>query len=170
MILGLSTAAFTLLHTIISLVGIGTGIVVLLGMFASRRLAGWTVLFLATTVLTSITGFCFPSDMIGAPHVVGAMSLIVLAVAIPALYLYRLRGAWRSIYVSTAVLSLYLNVFVEVVQLFLKIPFFNALAPTQSEPRFFIAQGAVLVLFVLAGFVAARKFHPEPSAAELRLA
>jgi hypothetical protein len=170
MILGLSTAAFTLLHVIVSLVGIGTGLIVLLGMFTSRRLEAWTALFLTSTVLTNVTGFFFNSTQIGAPHIVGAISLIVLAVTIPALYIYQLRGAWRAIYVSTAVLALYLNVFVGMVQLFLKIAFFNALAPTQTEPAFFIAQGTVLVLFVLAGSIAVRRFHPEPSAAELRLA
>src|SRR3954462_3320738 len=112
----MSTATFTLLHVILSPVGIAAGIVVLVGMLASTRLAGWTALFLWTTVLTSVTGFLFHSEKFGAPHVVGVISLFALAVTIPALYAYRLAGPWRWIYVAGAVLSLYLNVFVGVVQ------------------------------------------------------
>ena len=165
MILGMSTAAFTLSHVVLSLIGIASGIVVLIGMLGSQRLPTWTGIFLATTVLTSVTGFLFDSEKIGPPHVVGAISLVVLAVALLALYVYRLAGAWRWIYVATAVLALYLNVFVGVVQAFLKIPFFNALAPTQSEPPFAIAQGVVLLLFVALGVWAVRSFRPGTSAA-----
>jgi hypothetical protein len=165
MILGMSTAAFTLLHVVLSLIGIASGIIVLIGMLGSQRLPAWTGIFLATTVLTSVTGFLFHSEKIGPPHVVGAISLVVLAVALLALYAYRLARAWRWIYVATAVLALYLNVFVGVVQAFLKIPFFNVLAPTQNEPPFAIAQGAVLLLFVALGVWAVRSFRPATSAA-----
>ena len=121
----------------------------------------WTALFLATTVLTSVTGFFFPRDQLLPSHVVGIISLVVLAVAILALYVYHLAGSWRRIYVVTAVLALYLNIFVGVVQAFLKVPFLNALAPTQTEPPFLITQLVVLALFVVLTVVAAIRFHGE---------
>ena len=160
MILGMSIPTFTLVHTVLSLIGILAGIVVLFGMFGSNRLPGWTAVFLATTVLTCVTGFFFPIDKILPSHIVGIITLVVLAVAIVALYVYRLAGSWRWIYVASAVLSLYLNAFVGVVQAFLKVPFLNALAPTQSEPPFAIAQGMV-VIFVVLGILAVRSFHPK---------
>jgi len=160
MILGMSVPAFTLLHVIISLVGIATGLVVVLAMMAGKRLAGWTGLFLATTVLTSVTGFFFHSTAFGPPHVVGVLSLVILALAIPALYSKRLAGGWRKVYVIGAIASLYFNCFVGVVQAFQKLPFFNALAPTQKEPPFLIAQGLLLAIFVVATVVSLRKFQP----------
>src|SRR6266436_1340212 len=111
MILGLSTSTFTLLHVIISLIGIASGIVVLIAMFSSKKVQGWTALFLLTTVLTSVTGFFFHSASFGPPHVIGVLSLLLLAVAVAALYLFRLAGAWRWLYVTTAVTALYFNVF-----------------------------------------------------------
>ena len=160
MILGVSEHAFTVVHAVISLVGIVSGSVVLAGMFRSRRLAAWAVLFLATTVLTSVTGFFFPRDRILPSHIVGGLSLVVLLVVILALYAYQLAGVWRWIYVAGALLALYLNVFVLIVQAFLKAPFLNALAPTQSEPPFLIAQIAVILVFVVLGRVAVRSFRP----------
>jgi hypothetical protein len=160
MILGLSTHAFTVLHVVLSLVGIASGVVVVFGMFGARRLPWWTTIFLATTVLTGVTGFLFPSTSFGPPHVVGVISLVVLAAAIPALYVFRLAGAWRWIYVETAILALYLNVFIGVVQAFQKISFLQPLAPTQSEPPFVIAQAIVLAVFVLLAVAAAFRFHP----------
>ena len=170
MTLGMSTDSFTLLHVILSLVGIAAGMVVLFGMLASKRLEGWTALFLSTTVLTSVTGFLFHSEKFGPPHVVGVISLLVLAVTIPALYAYRLAGPWRWTYVVGAVLSLYLNVFVGVVQAFQKIPFFNAFAPTQTEPAFAIAQGIVLLIFIALGALAVRWFHPPVKSSALSMA
>ena len=167
MILGMSTSTFTLVHVVLSLIGIFSGAFVLFGMFSSKRLDAWTALFLATTVLTSVTGFFFPRDQILPSHIVGIVSLVVLAVAILALYVYRLAGSWRWIYVASAVLALYLNVFVAVVQAFLKVPLLNALAPTQSEPPFAIAQGVVLVIFVVLGIWAVKSFHPEIKASTL---
>jgi len=164
MILGMSIATFTVLHVIISLVGILSGAVVLAGMLGSRRLEGWTALFLATTVLTSVTGFFFPFDHLLPSHIVGILSLVVLAVAILALYVYRLAASWRWVYVMGAVVSLYLNVFVAVVQAFQKLPFLKPLAPTQSEPPFLVAQIAVMALFVVLGIAAIRSFHPEGNA------
>ncbi len=164
MILGISLAAFTQLHVVLSLIGIGAGFVVLGGMFVSKKLEGWTALFLSTTVLTSVTGYFFPVDRILPSHIVGALSLAVLGVTIVALYGYRLKGAWRWVYVLGAVLALYLNVFVGVVQAFLKIPFLNALAPTQQSPVFIVAQGLVLLAFAALGVLAVRAFHPRQSA------
>jgi hypothetical protein len=151
---------FTLVHVVLSLVGIASGFVVLFGLIASRRLDGWTALFLATTVLTSATGFGFPFDHVLPSHVVGIISLLVLAVAIVARYVYRVAGAWRWIYVVGAVVSLYLNVFVLVVQLFRRVPALNALAPTQSEPPFAIAQLVVMAIFIVLGIAAGRGFRP----------
>lgn len=165
MILGLSIPAFTALHTLISLVGIASGLVVLAGMLGNRPLAGWTALFLTTTVATSVTGFMFPSKAFGPPHVVGAISLVVLAAALVALYGRRLAGAWRGIYVVTAILALYLNCFVGVVQAFQKIPPLHALAPLGTEPPFAAAQGATLLAFLILGFLALRRYHPAPAQA-----
>jgi hypothetical protein len=167
MILGMSTSTFTLVHVVLSLVGILAGLVVLFGMFGSKRLDGWTALFLATTVLTSVTGYFFPRDHILPSHIVGAVSLVVLAVAIFALYSRHLAGSWRWIYVVGAVAALYLNVFVGVVQSFLKVPMLNALAPTQSEPPFVIAQFVVLAIFIVLGIAAVRSFRPQADAAAL---
>lgn len=168
MILGMSTATFTMAHVVLSLVGIFAGLVVVFGMFRSRKLEGWTALFLATTVLTSVTGFLFPRDHILPSHIVGIISLVVLAIAIFALYSQHLAGSWRWTYVVTAVVALYLNAFVAVFQSFLKVPMLNALAPTQSEPPFAVAQGVVLLLFIAFGVVAVRSFHPQASASGLR--
>lgn len=162
MILGMSTSAFTLLHVLISLVGIGSGLVVVFGMLSGKRLDGWTPLFLASTVLTSVTGFLFPFEHLLPSHKVGIISLIVLAIAILALYVFHLAGKWRTIYVVTAVLALYLNVFVAVVQSFLKIPALKAAAPTQTEPPFLVAQTIVLALFIALGVFAAKRFRGAP--------
>jgi hypothetical protein len=160
MILGMSTPTFTLVHVILSLVGILAGAIAALGMLSAKKLESWTALFLATTVATSATGFLFHSAAFGPPHVVGFISLVVLAVAILALYGRHLAGPWRWIYVVGAVLALYLNVFVGVVQAFQKLPFLQPLAPTQSEPPFLIAQVVVMVIFIALGILAARRFHP----------
>lgn len=164
MILGMSTSTFTLVHVVLSLVGIFTGLVVLFGMFGSKKLDGWTAVFLATTVLTSVTGFPFPRDHILPSHIVGIISLVVLAIAIFALYSRHLAGSWRWLYVVAAVVALYLNVFVAVFQAFLKVPTLNALAPSQSEPPFLVTQVFVLVIFIVLGIVAVRSFHPESDA------
>jgi hypothetical protein len=170
MILGMSVATFTLLHVVISLVGILAGLVVVFGMLASKSPGGWTALFLATTVLTSVTGFFFPRDHILPSHIVGIISLVFLAIAIFALYTRRLAGSWRWIYVVAAVISLYLNVFVAVVQSFLKVPALMALAPTQSEPPFVVAQAVTLLVFVILGALALRSYHPQAGASALRAA
>lgn len=158
MILGMST--FTFIHVALSLAGIASGLVVAAGMLRSDRMAKGTLLFLATTVATSVTGFGFQRDHLLPSHIVGIISLVLLAVAIVALYVYALRGAWRWIYVSTAVASLYLNFFVLIVQAFLKVPALHALAPTQNEPPFAAAQAIELVAFIALGAGAVRRFHP----------
>jgi uncharacterized membrane protein SirB2 len=168
MILGMSTSTFTLVHVVLSLVGILAGLVVVFGMFSSKKLDGWTALFLATTVLTSVTGFLFPRDHILPSHIVGVISLVVLAIAIFALYSRHLEGPWRWIYVVAAVVALYLNVFVAVFQSFLKVQTLNALAPTQSEPPFLIAQSVALLIFIALAVVALRSFHPQPNTSTLR--
>ena len=160
MILGMSVGAFTLLHVIISLVAIGSGLIVVGGMFASQRLPGTTALFLFTTALTSVTGFLFPIRGFTPALGVGIPACVILAVALFALYKERLVGAWRWIYVITAIVSLYLNVFVLVAQSFMKVSVLNALAPTQSEPPFAITQAAVLVIFILIALIAVIKFRP----------
>ena len=164
MILGMSTASFTLLHVIISLIGIASGLVVMWGLWNANGLGRWTALYLLTTVLTSATGFLFHSVSFGPPHIVGVISLVVLAVTTMALYVYRLAGPWRWIYIAGAVLALYLNVFVGVVQAFQKLPFLHPLAPTGSEPPFAVAQLLVLGLFVAFGVVAIKRFRPGPAA------
>jgi hypothetical protein len=156
---------YTIIHTLISLVGIFTGFVVLFGLLAGKRLDGWTKWFLITTVLTSATGFGFPLHHFGAPHVVGIISLIVLAVAIYARYPRHLAGSWRWIYIVSALIALYLNVFVGVVQAFQKLPALQAFAPAQTEPPFQLAQLVVLALFILLTIVATIRFHDRPAAA-----
>ena len=164
MILGMSLSTFTFVHVVISLVGIVTGIVVLFGMLGARRLPALTAVFLATTVLTSATGFLFPFTHLLPSHVVGIISLVVLAAALFALYGNHLAGPWRWIYVVGAVVALYLNVFVGVVQAFQKLAFLQPFAPTQSEPPFIVAQTAVLAIFLILGFLGVRRFHPELAA------
>lgn len=160
MMLGMSISTFTTVHTIISLIGIFTGLAVLVGMLNGRMSGGWTAAFLATTVLTSVTGFMFPFNGLLPSHIFGIISLAVLAAALAALYLFNLDGPWRWVYVVGAVLALYLNVFVGVVQAFQKLAFLRPLAPTQSETPFLVAQSAVLVLFLVAGYLSLKRFHP----------
>ena len=164
MILGMSTATFTLLHVLISLVGIGSGFIVIFGMLAGKRLEAWTKFFLATTVLTSLTGFLFPIKGVTPGIVVGILSLIVLAIAIIARYGRYMSGAWRWIYIVTSVLALYFNTFVLVVQSFEKVAALKALAPTQKEPPFLVAQLAVLALLIVLTTLSVKRFHPEAKA------
>jgi hypothetical protein len=160
MIVGLSIQNFTLLHVAITLVAIASGSIVLFGMLGAHRLPGWTALFLVTTILTSVTGFMFPINGFTPALGVGAISLVILAVALLALYSKRLAGAWRWIYVATAVTALWFNVFVLIVQSFQKISALRALAPTQTEPAFLVAQGLALAAFLVLGILAASRFRP----------
>jgi hypothetical protein len=152
----------TLAHVLISLIGIASGFVVVLAMLGSNRMNGMTALFLATTVLTSVTGFLFfPLSPFKPSHAFGILSLLVLAVALYALYARGLASGWRATYVITATLALYLNFFVLIFQSFLKVPALKSLAPTQQEPPFLVAQTAGLLLFVVLGTLAVKRFHPE---------
>ncbi|HUI15189.1 MAG TPA: hypothetical protein VL048_17165 [Xanthobacteraceae bacterium] len=147
-------------HVLISLVEIVAGFVMLYGLLTGRAFGGWTALFLATAVLTSLTGFPLAPFGFDPPRAVGILTLVLLAIAVAAYYLFRLAGAWRWVYVIAAMMALYLDVFVGVIQSFMKIPPLHVLAPTQSEPPFLVAQAVVLGLFVVLGFFAVRKFHP----------
>jgi len=147
-------------HSVISLVGIAAGFVVVRGMFHSQRREGWTQVFLLTTVATSVTGFFFPFGTLLPSHKIGILSLIVLAIAMVALYVRHLAGAWRWMYVVCAVLAQYFNCFVLVVQLFRRVTVLQTLAPTQSEPPLAITQLVVLLLFVWLGTRAVKRFHP----------
>jgi hypothetical protein len=160
MIFGVTT--FTFVHVVISLMGILSGFVVAFGLVAGKRLDGWTAVFLTTTVLTSVTGFFFPFEGFKPSYVVGAISLVVLAVAIFARYGRHLDGGWRRTYVISAVVALYFNVFVLVAQLFLKVPSLHALAPKGSEPPFTVTQLVVMALFVVLGIAAAKGFREQP--------
>ncbi|MGC1618522.1 MAG: hypothetical protein WA765_08530 [Candidatus Acidiferrum sp.] len=154
--------AFTLFHVAISLIAIVTGFIAVFGMIAGKRLDGWTAVFLTTTALTSITGFLFPFHKVTPGIILGVISLIVLAVAIPARYLKHLEGAWRKTYALTATIALYLNVFVLVAQFFAKVPALHALAPKGNEPPFLISEVVVMALFIVLAVAAAIKFRPEP--------
>jgi len=161
MLFGITT--FTLIHVVLSLVGIVTGLVVAGGLAAGRRLDGWTGLFLATTALTNITGFGFPFVTFIASHGVGILSLLILPIVIVARYLKALAGGWRRVFVLGSVLVLYLNVFVLVVQLFRRFPALIAAAPTQKEPPFAVTQLLVLALFVWLGWATDRGYRAEPA-------
>lgn len=157
---------YTIIHVLISLIGIFAGLIVLFGMLAGKRLDGWTKWFLITTVLTSVTGFFFPFHGFTPAIGLGIISLPFLALTIFARYPKRLAGPWRWIYVIGAVICLYFNLFVAVVQAFEKIPALRALAPTQTEPPFKLTQLAVFLTFVLLGVVGIIRFRPEPLAVQ----
>lgn len=162
MVLGISLAAYTTIHVIISLIGIASGLVVLYGLIKGKRLDAWTGLFLATTVLTSVTGFGFPFNGITPAIKLAIISLFVLAVAIIARYPMHMSGGWRKTYVISACIALYLNCFVLVVQSFEKVPALKAAAPTQKEAPFVVAQFTVLLIFAVLTYFAARRFRAEP--------
>jgi hypothetical protein len=161
MMLGLSVSTFTTVHTIISFIAIATGFVVVFGMLAGRRLDGWTFWFLLFTALTNITGFMFPFEHVLPSHFLGILSLAVMLLAIVARYAFGMNGAWRGLYVAGAVAALWTNMFALVAQSFGKISALHALAPTQSEPPFLIAELVMLAVLVAFGVAAARKFHPQ---------
>jgi len=154
---------YTLIHVGISLLAIGSGFIVIFGMLAGKRLDRWTAFFLATTVLTSLTGFGFPITGFTPGIIIGIISLVVLAPAIYARYPGRLAGLWRGVYVVTAVIAQYLNFFVLIVQSFMKVPALHSLAPTGSEPPFLIAQIVTLVAFFVLGSLAVIRFHERPA-------
>jgi hypothetical protein len=152
---------FTLFHVALSPIGILAGFIAVFGLLAYKLLPGWTRWFLVTTLLASITGYFFPVHRLLPSHIVGLISIISLSVALYALYGKKLAGGWRRTYAITATLSLYLNFFVLIVQLFEKVPALKALAPTQSEPPFKIAQLTPLVVFILLTILSAVRFRGE---------
>ena len=178
MILGMSIQTFTLVHTAISLIAILTGLIVMVGMLTGKRMPEWTGVFLLTTVLTSVTGFMFPVpiSLLLPSQITGIVALAVLLPTLAAIYVFKLSGPWRSVYIIGAVISLYLNVFVLVVQAFLKLPALKEIAPTQNDPPFQIVQLVVLLAFIALGILAVLRFradsrrveqpnHPEPTPA-----
>jgi hypothetical protein len=167
MVLGLSLSTFTLVHVVISLIAIVSGIIVMFGMLGSNRLSGLTAIFLLFTILTSVTGFLFPFEQLLPSHMIGILSLVLLAIACVALYAMKLSGVWRPVYVVTALASLYLNVFVLIIQSFLKVPTLHALAPGNppAGPAFAVVQGLVLLFFVIVIIGAWRRYKPMPSLA-----
>ena len=152
-------STFVLFHVVISLIAIATGFVVLAGLLRGQRLDAWTAIFLVTTIATSVTGYGIPADRLLPSHVVGALSLVVLALALYARYGARLAGGWRWAYVISATIALYFNVFVGVVQAFLRVPALRAAAPRQNEPPFVAAQSVVLLLFIGLGWLATKRFR-----------
>ena len=165
MILGMSLPTFTLVHVIISLIAIVSGVIVMSGLLGSNRRPGMTAIFLLFTILTSATGFLFPFEKLLPSHMIGILSLVLLAIACIALYAMKLSGPWRWIYVVTAMVSLYLNIFVLIIQAFLKVPALTELAPGNppSGPVFAVIQGLVLVFFVIVIIGAVRRFRPMPT-------
>ena len=159
MVFGMSLETYTLIHVIISLIGIASGLIVLFGMLASKRLDGMTAIFLVSTALTSITAFGFPFKGVTPGIILAVLSLAVLALSIPARYMFHMSGKWRSVYVITAVVALYFNCFVLVVQTFQKEILHTSGPP--SGPAFAATQGIVLALFTVLGYMAMKKFHPE---------
>jgi hypothetical protein len=163
--LGMSLGTFTLSHVLISSIGIAAGLVAMLGWQKSDPSRVPTAIFLATTILTSVTGFLFPFTKLLPSHIVGIISLLMLAVATFAFYGKHVSGFWRPVYTVTAMLALYLNVFVLVIQSFLKVPLLKSVAPTQTELPFLVVQGTIfLVLLVLTVLITIR-FRPSPLAA-----
>jgi hypothetical protein len=157
---GIPTHLFLQIHVGLSLIALVAGLIVLYGLLQGRALRGWMELFLVTLILTSVTGFPLPPFGLDPPRMVGILSLVLLAVAVLAIYVFRVSGPWRWIFVVAAMAALYLDAFVGVIQAFAKLPALHELAPTGSEPPFLIAQVIVLVFFVVLGFLAARRFHP----------
>jgi hypothetical protein len=161
MTLGMSLETFTLVHVVLSLIGIVSGIVVLLGMFSSKTLNGMTAVFLITTALTSITGFMFPFNGVTPGIIVGAISMVALALAVAARYAFKMQGAWRWIYIVTSGMALFLNVLVLIIQSFQKLPALHALAPNENDPAALITKIVALAAFVVLTIQAVRKFHPQ---------
>lgn len=165
MVLGMSLQAFTLVHVIISLIGVVAGLVVMFGLLGSKPMPGLTAIFLLLTILTNATGFLFPFKELLPSHIIAGISLVLLAIACIALYGMKLRSIWRPVYVVTAMISLYFNVFVLIIQSFLKVPALAALAPAvppapPSGPVFALVQGIVLLFFVLVTIGAWRRYKP----------
>jgi hypothetical protein len=164
MVLGMSLATYTVIHVAISLIGIGSGLIVLFGFLQGRLLNPTNGIFLLFTILTSVTGFLYPYEKVTPGIILGVLSLIVLAIALLALYAFHLKGIWRTTYVVTALIALYFNCFVLVAQIFMKVPFFHALAPTGTEAPFKIAKLLLLLITIVLIAMAAKRFRHALSA------
>jgi len=164
MVLGMSLATYTLLHVVISLIGIVSGLIVIFSLLNNKRPGVMTSLFLITTALTSITGFFFPVEHLLPSHIIGIISLVDLAIAVPSLYVFHLAGVWRKTFIITSAIALYFNCFVLVVQSFLKVPALHSLAPNGKEPPFAVAQLLLLGAFIVLTTLAVRKFQPSAKA------
>ena len=140
--------SLTLIHVVISLIGIFSGLIVLFGFLKAKRMDGWNAIFLVTTILTSVTGYFFPFHKLLPSHILGAISLPVLALALVARYAKRMAGPWLRTYVISAMVAFWLNFFVLIAQVFMKQPALHALAPTGSEPPFLITQVVVMLIFI----------------------
>lgn len=151
---------YTIVHVVMSLVGIGSGIFVMVGFLTSQRLDRSTSFFLATTTLTSVTGFGFPAEHITPAHIVGILSLSVLGLAVYARSVRHLQGNWRGLFIISSSIAFYLNAFVLVVQLYLKVPVLKAIAPSQTEPAFVISQSILIVGFIILALLSLKRFHP----------
>jgi hypothetical protein len=160
---GIPTHLFLQIHVAISLIALVAGLIALIGWLTGSFSRGWTALFLVTLILTSVTGFPLPPFGLDPPRMVGILSLVLLAIAVLAIYAFRVGGVWRWIFLITAIAALYLDAFVGVIQAFAKLPFLHELAPNGSEPPFVIVQVVVLAIFVVLGVLALRLFHPEPA-------
>jgi hypothetical protein len=160
---GIPTHLFLQIHVAISLVALVAGLIALYSWLSGKVSKGWTALFLVMIILTSVTGFPLPPFGLDPPRMVGILSLILLAIAVLAVYVFRVSGPWRWIFIVTAMTALYLDAFVGVIQAFNKLSFLHELAPNGSEPPFVIVQVVVLAIFVVLGFLAVRRFHPEPA-------
>jgi hypothetical protein len=157
---GIPTGLFLQIHVLISLIGIASGFIFVYGLLVGKLSDGWTALFLATTILTSVTGFPLPPFGFDPPRAIGVISLVLLALAVAALYVFHLAEAWRWVFIITALTALYFNVAVGVIQSFQKLAFLHALAPRQSEPPFVAAQLVVLAVIIVIGVLAVIRFHP----------
>jgi hypothetical protein len=164
MVLGMTLATFTIIHVLISLIGIGTGLIVLFGLLNGKLLSPWNGIFLLFTILTSVTGFLFPYEKMTPGIILGILSMIVLVIALFALYVFHLKGVWRTTYVVTAMIALYFNCFVLIAQTFMKVPFFHALAPTGTEGPFKIAQLLLLIIAITLIVMAVKRFRLVASA------
>jgi hypothetical protein len=162
---GIPTHLFLQIHVAISLVALVAGLIALYSWLSGKVSSGWTAFFLVMIILTSVTGFPLPPFGFDPPRMVGILSLILLAIAVLAIYVFRVAGAWRWIFIVTAMTALYLDAFVGVIQAFNKLSFLHELAPNGNEPPFVIVQVVVLAIFVVLGFLAVRRFHPEPAMA-----
>lgn len=162
LIVGMSTSTFTLIHMVISLAAIGSGVVVILGMLTRRQFPGWTQIYFTASILTVVTGFSFPFDRLLRSHVLGLLSLLVVTIALFARNVFGLDGRWRAVYVVTFAASLYFNCVAAVVQLFAKIPLLKATSPTQTEPSFLFAQCAVLAIFIVLTYVTVKRVSASP--------